>query len=74
MANDADIARELGEIGARLNGHDDRLDKIDANVEKLLEYAARMKGGWWALGAVGGIGGAIGAGAVKLFAMLKGGG
>lgn len=70
----AEIDRELGEIGARLDAHDERLDEIGADVKKLLDYAARTKGGWWAIGVVGTIGGGIGAAIMKLVGLVKGAG
>jgi hypothetical protein len=69
-----DVGREIGALEARLDSQEKRLDRIDTNVEKLLEYAARTKGGWWALATVGTVGGAAGAAIAKMLAMLKGGG
>ena len=69
-----DVARDLGAVEARLDNHEKRLDKIDGKLDELLEYAAKTKGGWWALATVGGVGGAIGAAAVKLLGAIKGGG
>ena len=67
------IAREIGALEARLDAQEKRLDKIDTNVERLLEYAARTKGGWWALATIGTLGGAVGALLAKILSIVKGG-
>lgn len=70
----ADVDRDLGEIFARLDQHERRLDRIDGKLDQLIEYAAKTKGGWWAIATVGAVGGAIVTGCFKLVAMVKGAG
>lgn len=68
-----ELHEDIGALKASLAAQDKRLDKIETNVEKLLEYAATTKGGWRVLFGVATAAGAVGAGIAKLFAMVKGG-
>ena len=71
---DTRVARELGEIQATVKAQGAQISELRADVKTLLDLAARTKGGWFALAAAGGLGGAIVAAVVKLLGLVKGGG
>ena len=56
-----DYARDIGRIEARQDTADDRLDRIEAKLDQLLDYVARNKGGFRMLFAMGSIAAALGA-------------
>lgn len=66
-----DIQRELGAHEARLDHIEQRLEKMDAKLDRVVIATERARGGWQVLVSIGGISGAIGAGLFKLFAYLK---
>jgi tetrahydromethanopterin S-methyltransferase subunit G len=69
----SDVERNIGMLDERTNNHHGRLERIEEKLDDVISTLHQTKGGVRMLVTVGSIGGAIGAGAVKLFAMLKGG-
>jgi hypothetical protein len=65
-----DTQRVIGAHNAKLDTHDSRLDRLEAKVDQLLAYQQQAKGGFRMLIAVGGIGGAAGAGLIKVLAVF----
>lgn len=55
--------RTLGEHGARIAALERRLEKIDTNVELLLQQVAEARGGWKGIMALAGFASALGAAA-----------
>lgn len=68
-----DVQREIGRLEARADSTDERLIRIEAKVDQLVEFMTSARSSWRTLIAVGSVGGAIGAAATKAFAMMKGG-
>lgn len=54
--------RTLGEHGARLDALERQIEKIDKNVETLLQQVAEARGGWKGMMALAGFASSIGAG------------
>ena len=54
--------RTLGEHGARLDALERQIEKIDHNVEVLLQQVAEARGSWKGMMALAGFASAIGAG------------
>jgi len=72
MSNGVD--RDLGAFEARLDAYEAQLTEVRTDVKKLLDYAARTKGGWFAIATAGTLGAGMFAGFMKLVSMVKGGG
>lgn len=68
-----DTQRVLGAIEARQDSNDQRLDRIEAKLDRALAELQQAKGGIRMLVAVGSVGGAVGAGLMKVWGALKGG-
>ena len=47
----------LGEYGARLDSIDARLVKLEENMEVLIEFTAKFKGGWGVILVIAGLAG-----------------
>ena len=48
-----DVQRDIGNLEARQDAADARLERIESKVDKLVDYMAGAKGGWRLLVAVG---------------------
>lgn len=68
-----DVQRDLGNLEARQDAADARLERIEQKVDKLVEYMASSKGGWKLLVAVGGIAGSGAAAIAELLHWVHGG-
>lgn len=69
-----DIHHLLGRYGEAIDHLKEESSKHTASLARIESTLAETRGGIKTLLGVGSIGGAIGAGAIKLLAMLKGGG
>jgi hypothetical protein len=67
------MQREIGRLEARADSTDERLERIEAKVDQLVQWMSQSKGGIRTLVAVGSIAAAVGAAVAKGIAMLKGG-
>lgn len=56
-----DVHRALGKHDGIIESLQDRVNKIDSNVEKILEHINQTKGGWKALVVMSSVAGACGA-------------
>ncbi len=63
----------LGAHAAQIENIEKRVASMDEKLDKLVAVSEQMRGGYKALASAGAVGGAIGAGAVKFIAFLKGG-
>ena len=68
-----DVQRDIGRLEARQDSQDDRLERIEAKVDKLVEYMSSAKGGWKLLLSVGSIAATLAAGVAELLHWLHGG-
>ncbi|HEX9668791.1 MAG TPA: hypothetical protein VGC93_04840 [Thermoanaerobaculia bacterium] len=51
----ADLYERLGALHARMDNVERRIEKIDANVERLAAAAQMGRGAWWAATKLGGL-------------------
>lgn len=68
-----DVQRDIGALEARQNASDARLERIEAKVDKLVEYMAGAKGGWRLIFAVGGLAASLAAAIAEVLHWLHGG-
>lgn len=68
-----DVQRDIGALEARQDASDARLERIEAKVDKLVEYMAGAKGGWKLLVAVGGVAASGAAAIAELLHWFHGG-
>ena len=67
-----DLQRDIGRLEARQDSADERLERIEAKVDQLVEYMASAKGGWRLLAAVGGIAASLAAGIAEIVHRIHG--
>jgi len=68
-----DQYRIIGRLEAQMGSAEERLDRIEAKLDTMLETVTQFKGGWKVLAGVAAAGSAIGISVTKLIALLKGG-
>lgn len=54
------IERELGGVQTRLDSFEKKQDDMGLKVDELHKAAIKMRGGWWVLTVIGGLGVATG--------------
>jgi len=67
------VERELGEHSARIDTIEDRLQRLEEKLDRVVAATEQAAGGWRALISVGAIAGTIGAAIGKFLSTLKGG-
>jgi hypothetical protein len=65
-----EVHRELGKHDGLIQGLQHRVEKIDVNVEKILEHINQTKGGWKVLVVMSSLAGACGALVSKFISVL----
>lgn len=65
------VERELGEHRARIDTLEERLNRFEQKLDRVVAATEQAAGGWRALVSVGAISGGIGAAIAKFFASMK---
>ena len=63
-------AENIARLEERVRTLTERIDKLEPKIDTLLGFMLQQQGGWKMLMILGGVAGAVGAAASKLWAML----
>lgn len=67
-----EVQFNLGAHSARISAIEDRLERMDAKLDRVVLVTERVRGGWAALAAAGAISSALTMVAGKIIAIIKG--
>lgn len=70
MIEREDTGRAVGKLEGRMDSFDKRLERIEAQMDELLNIVHSARGGWRMLILVSGVSAALGAGALNLLHYL----
>lgn len=65
------VERELGEHEARIDTLEERLNRFEQKLDRIVAATEQAAGGWKVLMSVGAISGTVGAAIAKFFSTLK---